>query len=124
MATVSDSIKAPASTVAKPDRIRNRTVKGQKVTECQCRFCSTWMPVDKANWYPYRAIDGAFHLNSRCVACDRAYRVALKRQVEAGNHVPIARPKHRDEAEAEPATDAPKPKRQRKAKVEKVEATA
>jgi hypothetical protein len=109
MATAVEVITTPASTRGKPDRIRTRTVKGEKVTETKCRFCESWQPVDKAHFYPHRA-SGGFHVNSRCVACDRAYRAGVREATKAGTHRVV--PRKRDEVPAEAAEagkSAPKP---------------
>jgi hypothetical protein len=137
MASIRNSIEAPSSAPVKPDRIRKRKVRGESVTEVRCRFCDVWQPVDREHFFVFRAIDGAFHLNSRCRNCEKSYRTNLRHQIGAGNHRPKPRPRHRDEAAAEAATAqkthpgggttrravaapkaAAKPKRQRQAKAD------
>jgi hypothetical protein len=88
-------------------------VGGEKQVQARCRFCETWEPVDSEHFFPFRAIDGAHHVNARCRKCEANYRAGVREATKAGTHEVKPRPRHHDEAEAEAATaqkSAPKPK--------------
>src|ERR1700727_3049254 len=76
---------APSSTKPIEDRMRTRKVKGEKVTEAQCRFCDQWQTADAEHFFPHKA-SGGLHLRSRCRSCEKTYRTGVKDAIKAGEH--------------------------------------